>query len=1020
MSGVQHEQLEQLFHAALKQGSSVQRAAFLDDACGDDPLLRATVESLLKAHDQADSFLDTPAVDPDATCQSSPAGEASGTRIGHFKLLQQIGEGGFGSVYMAEQEEPVRRKVALKIIKPGMDTKQVIARFEAERQALALMDHPNIAQVLDAGATKTGRPYFVMELVKGITITEYCDKNRLATRERLHLFLSVCHAVQHAHQKGIIHRDLKPNNVLVTLHDSRPVPKVIDFGIAKATSQRLTDKTLFTEFRQFIGTPEYMSPDQAGISGLDVDTRTDIYSLGVLLYVLLTGSTPFDAKTLRKASYGEIQRIIREVEPEKPSTRVATLAAEGTEIGVHRQAEPAALSKLIRGDLDWIVMKAMEKDRTRRYATANELANDIERHLNHEPVLAGPPSVRYKLRKFIQRNRAAVWASSFVAAALVFGLALATFGFIQATRAGAALETERDEAQAARVEADIARESERAQRKLAEANAETARQEAARFAAVNEFVLQMLASVDPSRALGREVTVRYVLDEAAKRIEEGLLAGQREVEATVRTTIGTTYQALGHYPAAEVHLRAAEAIRTRVLGDEHPDTLRSRSFLADLLESQHKFAEAEALARRTANIQRRVLGAEHADTLTSMNRLGVALGRQGKYAESEQVHRQTLQIRRRVLGHEHIETLRSMVNLGTALYGQRLLSEAESLLRLALDTLRRVLGDEHPDTPQAMNSLGQVLEVQGKHAQAEELFRQTFEIDRRVLGPGHPGTRVPLTNLLRVLRAQGKLDETRPYVAEQIAQRRQAAQRPEADALTLKEYAWLLLLCEPADLRAPETALPIAMRAVELDGGRNADFLDTLAVAYHMTDNLERAIETQKKAVARAWVGGPYNRAELAKRLVELLLEKGDFLAAGKVYGERLATLLDESLNPDATLSSALALQGRTLMEQDDHAAAEPLLRECLAIRQKTLEKGHWLIADTLSLLGGALAGQGKYTEAEPLLLEGYAGVKDNPQAPENRQRQARERIVKLYEAWSKPNQASQWRQPADRGRDLP
>ena len=406
----QFQQVEELYHKA-KVLDPADRASFLDEECADALDLRAEVESLLAHSDQGTSQLHLRPSDEDGEITIVDRGrlsEGPGTRIGPYKILQQIGEGGFGVVYMAEQEEPVQRRVALKIIKLGMDTKQVIARFEAERQALAMMEHPNIAKVFEAGATETGRPYFVMELVKGITITEYCDRNNLKTRQRLDLFLQVCSAIQHAHQKGVIHRDIKPSNVLVTLHDTRPVPKVIDFGIAKATSRRLTEKTLFTEFRHFVGTPEYMSPDQAEISGLDIDTRTDIYSLGVLLYELLTGTTPFDSATLRKAAYGEIQRILREVEPPKPSTRLDTLAEEGTDIAKRRRGEPGALSRLMRGDLDWIVMKAIEKDRTRRYQSASEFAADVQRYLQKQPVLAGPPSVIYKFRKFVLRHQLGV------------------------------------------------------------------------------------------------------------------------------------------------------------------------------------------------------------------------------------------------------------------------------------------------------------------------------------------------------------------------------------------------------------------------------------------------------------------------------------------------------------------------------------------------------------------------------------------------------------------------------------
>jgi eukaryotic-like serine/threonine-protein kinase len=423
---------EEIFEAALKLPEP-DRAVYMDSACGGDAALRARVMDLLKAHAAAGSFMDNPPVSGRKTIVVSPLpDEKPGDKIGRYKLLQQIGEGGCGVVYMAEQEEPVRRRVAVKVIKLGMDTKSVIARFEAERQALAMMDHPNIARVLDAGATETGRPFFVMELVRGIKITDYCDQNKLSTGDRLGLFIQVCNAIQHAHQKGIIHRDIKPSNILVTLHDGVPVPKVIDFGIAKAAQGRLTDQTLFTAFEQFIGTPAYMSPEQAEMSGLDIDTRSDIYALGVLLYELLTGAPPFDPKELLQSGLDELRRVIREKEPAKPSTRLSTmLHADLTTIAQRRQSDAPKLIHLLRGDLDWIVIKALEKDRTRRYETANGFAMDIQRYLTNEPIVARPPSTFYRFQKLVRRNRTAFAAVGVGAAALVVGLILSSYLFIQ-------------------------------------------------------------------------------------------------------------------------------------------------------------------------------------------------------------------------------------------------------------------------------------------------------------------------------------------------------------------------------------------------------------------------------------------------------------------------------------------------------------------------------------------------------------------------------------------------------------
>jgi serine/threonine protein kinase/tetratricopeptide (TPR) repeat protein len=801
-----------VFERALEFSSDVEREEYLNQIDAAQPGIRDQVAALLTANAEVGSFLETPPTDGHPTTPAQSTVETPGTNVGPYKLLQQIGEGGMGVVFMAEQLHPLHRTVAIKIIKPGMDTRQVIARFDAERQALAMMDHPNIARVLDAGTTDSGRPYFVMELVKGIPITKYCDDKHLTLRERLELFLPVCQAVQHAHQKGIIHRDIKPTNVLVAEYDNHAIPKVIDFGVAKATAQKLTECTMFTEFGQLVGTFEYMSPEQAKLNQLDIDTRSDIYSLGVMLYELLTGTTPFEPKRLRSAAFDEVLRIIRDEEPPKPSTRLSN-STELPTIAANRGLEANEISTLVQGELDWVVMKALEKDRNHRYETPNSFAADIQRYLNDEAVHACPPSVLYRFRKFARRNRRPLVAAGLIAFALIAGTVASTWQAIRATTAENLAEARLQNERTARQEALAQRKLAETERAAAEAQRERATTEAVRATAVAEFLQQLIGSADPYQAKGAGYTVQDLLDEASHGLENQF-KNQPEVEADIRSTIGVAYFHLNLYEDAKPHLEKAAELRRQTLGADHVQYADSLVALGWNRGSQGNDDQAKADIREALSIYR-THGVDPGRRLAALRVL---------HWMGEDVYTEALDVARELPdgGHPDLASIMHVQAEFMAENGQALVGE--ELARQALEMHLRFQPREHPEVGWALWTLGLTLEAQRKLAEAENEYRAALElfVDGYGLRPESRGIDRSRSALIRVLKAQSKQIETDALLTRSGDLQKQehrsgsithsaAVRRGEAN-LTLAKWSEALVELDAAALAAPDNDVEFLLR----------------------------------------------------------------------------------------------------------------------------------------------------------------------------------------------------------------
>jgi len=792
----QWPRVKEIVGAALDCTGDVN--AFLDEACSDDEDLRREVDSLLAAYKQTNNF--------SLAAWDATLGEVSQPpeSIGPYRLIRELGVGGMGQVWLAEQSEPVRRQVALKLIRSGFFNPEITERFLVERQSLALMNHPSIAKVFDGGTTPAGQPYLVMEYVEGCPITEYCDRVRLPIKDRLRLFQQVCDGVQHAHQKAIIHRDLKPSNILVTEVDGKPVPRIIDFGVAKPVSQGDDGRTQFTQIGSMIGTLGYMSPEQADSGGEDIDTRSDVYSLGVVLYELLVGTLPLHVHRL---TYSEVLRVLREVDAPRPSTGLRQMG-DSAAVAENRKTDVAALDRQLRGDADAIALKALEKDRNRRYATPADLAADIERFLRNEPVLAHAPSFTYNAGKYLRRHRLGVIVAT---AAVLF---LISFAIAQTWQLR-----------------NVRRERDRADR-------------------IAGFMIGIFKLSDPSRARGKTITAREILDNGAKQITTEL-KDDPELQASMLYTMANTYYTLGLFPPAHTLLEQALEIQQRVVGTRNAETLRTMTLLGGLLSdeghyteaeklqsvtleskekllgpqnketllaawwlattlnSEGKYSEAEKLFRQTLALQRRFVGPDNSDTAMSTDGLAYALQQEGRYAEAEKLYREAIAIDLRAVGADGPNTATTMSNLANTLLAEQRFPEAEQQYRDALTLQTRVIGPEHPDTINTLTNLGVALDYEGKHADAENIHRRAYEVDQRILGPSHPET-------LRVRSYIGiELSETgRFFEAEELFDKVVQLASKESEPGVLAN-AWYNFACGAATAGHKEEALLYLSHAVD-------------------------------------------------------------------------------------------------------------------------------------------------------------------------------------------------------------
>lgn len=1102
---------DDLVREALARNPGRHRTEFLDAACAGNAELRAAVESRLTQATCSPAA--SPHVGPGSRTVAQPAESFpsdDGSRLrpgaviaGRYTTVKLIGAGGMGEVWVAQQSEPVKRQVALKLIKAGMDSRAVMQRFEAERQALAVMDHPNIAHVLDGGLTDDRRPFFVMELVDGVPLNRFCDDARLGIRERLQLFIPICQAIQHAHHKGIVHRDLKPANILVAVVDGRPTPKAIDFGLAKATQGRLTDESLYTEVGAVIGTLEYMSPEQADGASADVDTRADIYSLGVILYEMLTGLRPFDAKSFKRAALHEMVRTIREVEPIKPSSRISTEASLPSLASV-RRTEPAQLTRLLRGDLDWVAMKCLEKQRERRYETASGLARDIERYLADEPVEATPPSAAYRLQKFVRRNKGPVLAASLIALALVAGMIGTTIGLFRANRAAEAERLAQQSAEQRRQEA----ETEREKAVKAAENERRAREQAQRRLLQIEKGNEVLTSIfddldirkikqdnEPLEAVLSKRLVKaahqlegesvgdplmvaalqhklghslvelgfYVeaipLFEKAKQTQQAKLGADHIETINSLNKLAVTHRVAGKLETAIPLLEEALKLTRAKLGTGDPATLRSMFELAAGYRAAGKTEQAIQLLEKTIELQTAQQGADHLDSLTSMNDLANAYRASGQTGKAITLLEKLVNLQTAKAGFDHSDTLTGMNNLALAYLAAGQLDRAVPLLEETLRIRRIKHGADHPHTLTVLNNLALGHDSAGKLDEAIRLWEETLTGRKARLGADHPETLLTLNNLASAYQDVGKLDQSVALLSDglQVTRAKLGAEHPHTQSIMNSLASAYLAKAQPG-LALPLLEETLRIRKSKLAPGHveTVSSMNNLAKGYQSAGKLDLAGPLFEEALklARASLGpdhpttllvvsnlaGFYDSAGKIALALPLHKEAALGIEKRKFQHQQVARIVSRTINaledarqfdeaeawrrkwlatvkektgPDSTaLADELTGLGLNLLKQDKWSDAESNLRKALAIRDAK-QPDLWQNFNTKSILGSALLGQKKFADAEPLLLAGFQGMKSRqekiPRAEKARVVEAAERLVQLYGALGKNDEATKW-----------